>query len=143
MKVILIDPIRHSVGLLECSKGIDAMYALLTDKPNGLVCDCFTAIQLDRRNALYVDDNGLLKDPRYFFIWRGYQQPLAGRGLIMGVREDGESISTNLDPASVIKNVQFMELSVQGFEHYTGKTQLHGKEFAVIGNRPVFGPPRG
>jgi hypothetical protein len=142
MKAILIDPIRHSVGMVECTSHYTEIYRLLSDEANGLKVDTFTSVRINDRNCLWVDDNGLLKDPRYFFIWRGYQQPLAGRGLIQGITGGGDTVSTDLKAAAVAAMVRFAEFSVQGFEHWTGTIEIMGRPGTVIGQRAVFGPPK-
>jgi hypothetical protein len=39
---------------------------------------------LREEDQLYVDEEGLLKPQNGFFRWRGYDQPLAGKGLVVG-----------------------------------------------------------
>ena len=53
------------------------------------------------RDSLYVENQG-------FFTWNGYPNPLAGRGLILGTNEDGESIDTDMEPEDVEKLVTFL-----------------------------------
>jgi len=144
MKALLIDPVRHTVTEVEHTGNYRHIYELLSDKLNELEVDTFTAVGLQNGDAIYVDDEGLLKDPRYFFEWRGYAQPLAGRGLILGTDEEGGSIEPKTTLEEARRNVRFGELSVQGFEQNTPHTVDHpvfGKA-QVIGNRPVFGPPK-
>ena len=79
----------------------------LTRKPNALAeiyellgCKTITVVHLDDHNAVYVDDESLLSGPVYqFFGVKGIGQPLAGRGLVVGIDEDGNDASPkqNLD----------------------------------------------
>jgi hypothetical protein len=98
-------------------------------------------IQLDRINCIYVDDEGLLNNPRYFFNYKGYDQPLAGRGLVLGVDREGDTIGTNLTIERLTPLISFSEHSVLGWEHFEGGTEKYGIRMPVIGSRPIFGPP--
>ena len=75
-------------------------------------CDCFTCVDFDHcegpiTNSVYVDDEGLLKDPKEFFMIPGYHQWLAGNGLILGVDESGESVDTTLTVEQVEQVIKF------------------------------------
>ena len=62
-----------------------------------LQCDCITASCAPLQGAgdlICVDGNGLLKGPVYqFFGVKGYPQPLAGRGLVLGTDDEGDRVS--------------------------------------------------
>ena len=53
--------------------------------------------RLSDRSCVFVDDNGLLKDNQSFFVIKGYNQPLAGIGIIAGNDEFGETIDTEME----------------------------------------------
>lgn len=69
----------------------------LTRKPTALAeiyellgCQTITIVHLDNHDAIYVDDESLLGGTVYqFFGVKGVGQPLAGRGLVIGVDQDG------------------------------------------------------
>lgn len=139
MRAILIDPKTRTITEVEYDGNYKSIYRLID-------CDTFTVVQIDDINSIFVDDNGLLNNPRYFFIWKGYAQPLANKGLILGCDEEGESIATNLSLGYVERHVRFTELSVQGFKPIpdgvtTGKDHPMGEGVPVIGHTPIFGPP--
>jgi len=107
-----------------------------------VVVNTFTIVELnDNRDTMFVDDEGLLKLPKYFFQWRGYDQPLAGKGLILGTNDEGESISPviTLDRAkdNVVwaNDLEFVELVP--FED-TVDHPILGKNTPIFGNRPLF-----
>ena len=50
-------------------------------------CRYFTIVTNDPFYTLYVDDEGLLNEPSVFFKIRGYPQPLAGNGVILGIED--------------------------------------------------------
>ena len=143
MKAILIDPVREQVTEVEYNGDYRHIYELLTDDENELDCCTFDVIRIDDREAIFVDDEGLLKMPRYFFKYEGYGQPLAGRGLVLGNDDEGETIATKLTADAVRARVAFTQLSVQGFKHIEGKVDhpLLGPNTPFVGSKPIFGPP--
>lgn len=103
MKAILIDSINKEVKEVEISKGIDAMYELLK-------CNYFTtATYLKKRDAIFVDDEGLLNGTDVFFTYEGAHQPFAGNGLIMGCDSKGESTDCKTDLTEVKSKVKFYD----------------------------------
>lgn len=101
MKAILIDSINKEVKEVEIGKGIDEMYKFLN-------CDCFTiASYLEKNDAIFVDDEGLMNGPDVFFTYEGSHQPFAGNGLIMGCDDMGESVDCKITLDEVKKKVNF------------------------------------
>jgi hypothetical protein len=101
MKAILIDAENREVREVEVSSWKD--YAPL------IKCDCFTVAmyfgdETEERsqNVIYVDDEGLLTDPKHFFVFEGGHQPFAGNGLILGTDHEGETI----EPSIILKEAQ-------------------------------------
>ena len=72
----------------------------------------FDVIRINRSNDLYVDDEGLLTltEESKFFLIKGYPQPIAGSGLILGHNDEGESISTDLTIEQVITTITFLDM---------------------------------
>jgi hypothetical protein len=130
MKAIFIDPQARTVTLIE--HGGDYRSILKT-----IDVQIFTCVALDSANTLFVDDEGLLNDPRYFFEIGDYPQPLAGKGLVLGITDDGDSADTTLPLPAVESAVRFLELKVDGFANgdYVQKDGTF-----VIWNRPVLTP---
>ena len=97
MRAILIDPFTETISEVEYVGPYQQIYALLSHET--MPVDTFTTVNLgdENQNAIFVDDNGLLNDPTHFFVWMDYAQPLAGKGLILGCDDEGESIATDLD----------------------------------------------
>jgi|SRR5215471_5432403 len=151
MRAILIDPIRETVTETEFNGDFRHIYELLSDKENGLDVGDFNVVRItgDHQHGddIYVDGEGLLKQPRYFFRWHGYYNPLAGRGLIIAHNEEGESIATKLSLNLVREHVRFVQLSVKGFEtsykEGVRKPELGPEPINVIKSVAIFGPPEG
>lgn len=104
MRAYLIDAIARSIKPVEYGGNIDEIYALTG-------CDTFDAARFnDKGDAVFIDDEGLLKQPHNFFMIEGYSQPLAGNGLVLGCDEDGESIEPSVNLEWLAANVRFMSL---------------------------------
>ncbi len=85
MQAYLIDPIERAVTAIEYDGNYRTIYKLCD-------YDCFTTVNVDNNDALFVDDEGLLKGPvSHWTGFRGYGQPLAGKILVLGCDEEGES----------------------------------------------------
>jgi hypothetical protein len=66
----------------------------------------FTCVGM-QDNTLYIDDEGLLVQPESFFYIKGYSDPLATKGLIIGDDGMGGSKDTNLTVEDVQGMVRF------------------------------------
>lgn len=143
MKAILIDPVAKTVSEVEHNGDYHQIYEFLSDKDHKMDVHLFECVNIDGVNSIYVDEEGLLHNPKYFFSWRGYPQPLSGRGLILGCNDEGDSIGTTLTKKEVETLVKFGQLSVQGFRtvEKTIDHPLLGPNTPFIGSHPIFGPP--
>jgi hypothetical protein len=57
-------------------------------------CELVEVVYLNaKRDGVFVDEEGLLKNPTEFFYIEGTHQPLAGRGVVVGCDEEGETVS--------------------------------------------------
>ena len=90
MKAILIDPNKQVI------------MDVVIDKKNGLQdyydhmeCDTFAVPHyLENEDALYVDDEGLLKQGQQYFKLDGWIYPVAGPALIVGTNVNtGDSVN--------------------------------------------------
>lgn len=139
MKAILIDPFNETVTEVEHNGDYRHIYELLSHPEHPV--DCFTVVGIEHNDAIFVDDEGLLKDPKHFFVWEDYAQPLAGRGLVLGTNDEGDSISPKSKIEDVKKRVSFRhDIRVHDFESFEGVTDhpILGKNTPVFGSRPIF-----
>ena len=139
MRAILIDPEAKTITEVQYDGNYKSIYKLID-------CETFTFVGIDGENVIFVDDEGLFKEPKHFFIWKGYPQPLSGKGLILDTDDEGDSIATDLPIDYVKSQVKFTELSLKGFDPIpegavTGKDHWMGEGVPIIGHVPVFGPP--
>ena len=107
MRAILIDPVKGSVSEVEYTGETENIHEWLSDTANGLEVNTLTAVNITKHDTLFVDDEGLLKEPRYLFEIRDYPHPLAGRGLILGLDGQGESVATELKLQDVKARLKF------------------------------------
>jgi hypothetical protein len=113
VKAIKIDSHARTVTEVEREIAPRDSRAVLRFLYDNLNCDCVCTVTLSHwpsgvpRETLWVDDEGLLKRPSHFFIYRPYPQPLAGNGMILGTTHGGYSVSTDMKLEDVIKCVSF------------------------------------
>lgn len=103
MKAILIDPELNMVKEVDYSGDFNEIYKLID-------CSTFTCVDLGDGETLYLDDEGLFKNETYLFQMKGAYQPFAGKGLILGTNDEGDSIGTKLTPIAVSMKVEFLGL---------------------------------
>lgn len=122
IETLLIDPVAREVRPVDYSGDWRSIAVLLECAPSP-----FTVVQFPRGDALYVDDEGLLKQPRHFFIVNGYDGLLAGRGLFMGTNREG-----NAAPLRVV-TLEWLRDNVAFFERSTvvpgGWSMTHARGF--------------
>jgi hypothetical protein len=78
-----------------------------------LGCDLFTCVNLpEDGETLYIDDEGLLtiNEESTFLLINGYPEPLAGNGIILGTKGNGDSKNSSLTLEEVRENVRFLSL---------------------------------
>jgi hypothetical protein len=70
----------------------------------------FTIVSLPGRDCIFVDDEGLLKPVDWFFAVKGYPQPIAGRGLVLGTDRKGESVSARTTLAELQRSILHLRI---------------------------------
>lgn len=102
----LINPETRTIEPVAMTGGADN----LQDIYRLLACDIITAAHLDAHDAIYCDDEGLTHGPVYqFFGVKGYPQPLAGRGLIVGIDAEGHDCAPRISLADIKARTYFIE----------------------------------
>ena len=105
MKAILIDPFDESVSEVDYNGDYKEICNLIN-------CGPIDYVRLDDTNDVYIDDDGLMKNPTRYFRIFSYKtmriHTLAGKGLILGHNDEGESIATTLDVNEYAKTIQFL-----------------------------------
>jgi hypothetical protein len=102
MKAFLIDPAAKTVTQVEYNGNWRDIYPLID-------CDCFTTVDIDGQNTMFLDDEGLLRDGEiHYFAYGKSCPPLAGKALVLGYDEEGETVASTLTLEEVQSKVWFM-----------------------------------
>ena len=105
MRAIKIDSKNRTVSEID----IDEQKGVLNEWYKAIGCELVeVAHYMSDKNHILVDEEGLLKDITDFFIYNGNLQPFAGNGLVVGVDEEGKTISCDVTLEEVTKNVTFV-----------------------------------
>ena len=67
----------------------------------------FTCVYLENRDAIFIDGEGLLGKPQRFFTYKGYHEPLAGRGLVLGSNAEGDITSPKITMEKLTELISF------------------------------------
>ena len=60
------------------------------------------------QDAAFVDDEGLYVEDQQFWIHRNYPQPLAGKALVLGCNDEGDSIEPQTSFETLTNDIQFI-----------------------------------
>jgi hypothetical protein len=60
------------------------------------------------QDAAFVDDEGLYVEDQQFWIHRNYPQPLAGKALVLGCNEEGDSIEPQTSFETLTNDIRFI-----------------------------------
>lgn len=105
MRAILIDPFKKTVLELNLDASqnmLDQWYKVLDASPVEV------AHYIDDHDSILVDEEGLLKPCDHFFTYQGAHQPFAGRGLVVGCDNDGNTVSCTTPVEDVLDSVRFL-----------------------------------
>ena len=101
-KAILIDPTNQTITEVEWNGDFHHIYNLID-------CDTYDVARINAEgDGIFVDDEGLFKEQQAFFWHSDYPQPLAGKGLILGCDEEGESVVPHTTLEEVTNKVRFV-----------------------------------
>jgi hypothetical protein len=103
MKAYLIDPFTKTISMVEYSGDYNEIYKLIE-------CDTFTCADFNSfGDTVFVDDEGLIngKDQEFFLIG-DYPSPLAGKALVLGTNQEGESVEPSMTIEQVAVRVDWI-----------------------------------
>jgi hypothetical protein len=89
MKAFLIDPFNREITEVETDGSLESIYALLQ-------VQMIEVVYMDNEDCIYVDEEGLLGnllEQAWFAIPDFKEEPLAGRGLVLGTDNKGANVS--------------------------------------------------
>jgi hypothetical protein len=98
MRGVIIDPWNQTVFATDLPRwGLAEMYEYLSGPDGFRKVDDINSVRLNRITILWVDGEGLLIPDVPIWNLNGYANPLAGKGLILGLNEEGDNIGTHID----------------------------------------------
>ena len=98
----LIDPAARTITPVEYTGHYTNIYTHIG-------ADCFDCARVyPNGDGIFVDDEGLLKPQEHFFLHRNYPSPLAGKGLMLGVDSEGESIAPMTSIETLREDIRFL-----------------------------------
>ena len=69
----------------------------------------FDVVRLyQNQDAAFVDDEGLYVEDQQFWIHRNYPQPLAGKALVLGCNDEGDSIEPQTSFEKLANDIKFI-----------------------------------
>ena len=103
MKGILIDPHEEEISEVEVGDGIHEIYRVID-------ANLFDIATLNEEDTMYIDDEGLLKENRYFSfpVQVGGRRNFAGKALILSYNNEGDTFSTRLTVNDVEKRIKWL-----------------------------------
>ena len=104
MRAIIINPEDRTITETE----IDGSLKSLQHIVGGLIEAVYQG--LDDNHHCYVNEEGLLNNPQFFFMFKDGHQPLAGYGVILSSTDDGGEAPCTLALDWVKECVTFMDL---------------------------------
>lgn len=115
MRAVIIDPWNRTVYATDEAKwGLKEMYNHLSGPDGFRPCDDINSVRIGRDQMLWVDGEGLLIPDVPVWNLRGYDNPLAGKGLVLGVTEMGDNKATHLQPEWVQSMLVWTNLKTTG-----------------------------
>ena len=114
-KAFMVDPFDQSISLVNLA--VDEYGSILGSSKAVIDCSRIDIITLNDKHMAIVDDEGLLRNDTRYSKLAEYPQPLAGKLLILGYDEDGESCSVDNDYVEELrKTTRFMSVDFEGVE---------------------------
>lgn len=104
MRTIIINPKDRTITETDVDDSLKALQQIVGGSIEQ-VCQ-----GLDDNHHCYVNEEGLLDDPQYFFMFKDGHQPLAGAGIILSSTDDGDEAPCTLSLDWVKERVSFMDL---------------------------------
>lgn len=104
MRGILIDPFTKKIEEVDTTGKLPEIYSMLG-------VELITIVHIGESDVLFLDDEGLFvpRDEQEYFYWSGSNQPYAGKGLIIGTDEEGDSTDAEIDLEEVKQRVRWLD----------------------------------
>lgn len=137
MKGILIDPFTKTVRAVEVNykdEGILAIYKAIDAGTFDIV------VFGDHNDALYVDDDGLTKGHTHYFTIKNFPHPIAGKALLLGTDEAGDSQDVVMTEDAVRSVIGWKRQRFVGFKDHVEEVEIFGKPGHRLVRESIFEP---
>lgn len=134
IKAYLIDAEKREVTEVETEPTFEAYYALLG-------CSTIERVYIEGVDHLvWIDEEGLLRDPEHFFVVNGAEPILPTKGLVVAFdqAEPDDDLSVRITIESMRRNVLFPDVEFCGLETSEGEVEIGGMKAFSITTVPVF-----
>ena len=101
----LIDPEMEQITTIDYNGDYKEITNIMK-APSGLFC--VVPLYDDDRVDVFLDDEGLYVQDQYFWMHRNYPQPLCGCGLVLGLDDEGDSVSPDVQLVDLSFDVRFI-----------------------------------
>lgn len=136
MRAILIDPEAQTVEVIDHGGTLEALRETIG-------CSLVERVALLPGENLWTDEESLLKEPHGPLFQLGGDTHIAGKSVIFGENEAGQTIATALALAFVREQIVFQpDLCLVGWDELDGSTTMETAlgPMPVFGIKPRFGP---
>lgn len=147
MRALLIDPFHKSVSEFQLLARDGSCH---TEIVAAIGCEVLTLVPMPdgtltlpgpKRNALFLDDEGLYVEGQRYFQLPHYHQPLPGRAVVVGIGEEGETKSCTLSLVALRMAVRWLKVRFAGMEEHPARQEMRfGRPFTVLVYRALFEP---
>jgi len=108
MQAYFINPFSRNVTTVDYD-GDDKSISRMIDASRG----CLDVVrlywnQMSIHDAAFVDDEGLYVEDQTFWIHRNYPPPLAGKALVLGCDEKGDSVAPKTSFETLSNDIRFI-----------------------------------
>lgn len=146
MRAILINPYNQTVTEVDLPlEDYSAFYDALSE-PGAQKVEHFDVLRVGRHGTLYVDDEGHLFPGRACFTYEDYapDYPLAGRAILCGTNDEGDTLPTSASVADVYRKVGWLDVESTGefgpsSEGYV-EHPAFGRIWQLTGGAPIVRP---
>lgn len=101
MRALLIDPVAKTVSEIDVENDWQAI-------AKAIGCSYIEAVPIGAGHVMYVDEEGLLQNPRQpFFETTLFPQPLCGKAIILGVKRNGDETDATVSVGKIMECVRW------------------------------------
>lgn len=140
IKGILIDPFTRTVSEWTAPEEkwtYTEIYAAIECGDRGFDCVSIPG-HPDGMDALYVDDLGLYQGYEDFFTLAGYPHSLTGKCLLLGVDEEGDTVSARMNIEALRRLITWRKDRFIRTETYEEKVEIYGMPGTRITSVAIF-----